>query len=135
MNIYGKLTSAQKSAIKYFADQLFTPQMVRNISVRVKFYKNMENYGETEVEDYNLSGKPRHFILHIRKDITDKEIIQTIAHEMVHVKQYTYNELNEGMTMWRGKKIGVDQYGYYDSPWEIEAHGLEVILCDKFYER
>jgi hypothetical protein len=130
MNIYGKITSRQKSAIKYFADQLFTPQMKRNVSIRVTLTQKMENFGETEVTDYNISGKPREFNIIIKKDIGDKEIIRTISHEMVHVKQYTYNELNESMTMWCGKSVDEDQYDYFNSPWEIEAHELG----DKLYE-
>jgi hypothetical protein len=131
MNIFGKLTSKQKSAINFFADKLFTPQMKRNISIHISFSSTMDNYGETEIDDYNLSGKPREFILNIKRNISDDEIIHTIAHEMVHVKQYVYGQLNEQMTTWNGKKVNDGQYGYFDSPWEIEAHQLGDIL---FYE-
>jgi hypothetical protein len=124
MNIYGKLTSKQKSAINFFSDKLFTPQMKRNISIRISFSSTMDNYGETEIDDYNLSGKPREFILNIKRNIDTEEIIRTIAHEMVHVKQYVYEQLNESMTMWSGQKVNDGQYGYFDSPWEIEAHEI-----------
>jgi len=131
MNIYGKLTSIQKSAINYFADKLFTPQMKRNVSIRISFSSTMVNYGETEIDDYNLSGKPREFILNIKRNIDTEEILRTIAHEMVHVKQYVYGQLNEQMTIWNGQKVNDGQYEYFDSPWEIEAHQLGDIL---FYE-
>jgi len=132
MNIYGKLTSAQKSAINYFADRLFTPQMKRNVSIRISFSSTMDNYGETEIDDYNLSGKPREFILNIKRNICAEEIIRTISHEMIHVKQYVLGQLNEQMTMWNGQKVNDGQYGYFDSPWEIEAHELGDKLFFEF---
>jgi hypothetical protein len=131
MRIIGKLSKDQTSAIHYFADKLFTPQMKRNVCIRISFSSSMDNYGETEIEDYNSSGNPREFILNIKRNIGTEEILRTIAHEMIHVKQYVYGQLNEQMTMWNGEKVNDNQYGYFDSPWEIEAHSLGDKL---FYE-
>jgi hypothetical protein len=51
--------------------------------------------------------------------------METVAHEMVHVKQYAKGELTE--QSWQGKLINPKQE-YWDQPWEIEAHGREVGL-------
>jgi Zn-dependent peptidase ImmA (M78 family) len=128
MNINGKINPKIKSALKYFADNLISKQLQRFISVKIVFISNADNYGEVEITDYNTKG-PRDFTLFIDKNLPEEEKIRTIAHELVHVKQYVYNELNEQMTMWRGKKVSEDDYlNYNDRPWEREAYKMEKKL-------
>jgi hypothetical protein len=131
MNLTGKLTKTQKLAINYFADNLLSRQMKQNIAIRVKFTENIDNFGETEITDYNSVGKPREFTLIIKKDIGDDETLKTISHEMVHIRQYCYGHLNEQMTYWRGEKVSEEDYEYFDRPWEKEAQELG----DKLYEK
>jgi len=71
-------------------------------------------------------------------------LIQTLAHEMVHVKQHAKNELVKDYgtarggykleSVWLGKvwrpKQGEDSY--FDSPWEVEAYGREVGLMNRW---
>ena len=122
MYIEGKLTNLQKTAIHYFADKLFSHQLKRNLSVRVIIRrKPMEFYGLIEVVSYNTSGRAREFNIEINGTISAADKIRTLAHEMVHVKQYAYDELNSEMTMWRGKKVNPDKIPYAQQPWEIEA--------------
>lgn len=130
MKISGKINSNVKSAMKYFADFLISKQLQRYVTIKVKFVSNTENYGEVEITDYNLKGYPRDFTLYIDKNISEKEKIRTIAHELVHVKQYLYCELNEQMTLWKGKKVSEEKYrNYFDRPWEKEAYEIG----DKLY--
>ena len=51
---------------------------------------------------------------------------------MVHIKQYAHGELDETLMSWKGKRVDSNNLDYYDHPWEIEAHGLEVSLFSKF---
>jgi hypothetical protein len=133
MKITGKINSKIKSATQCFADNLISKQLQRHISIQIKLVGNADNYGEVEVTDYNSKGLPRDFTLYINKTLPEKEKIRTIAHELVHVKQYLYKELNEQMTLWRGQKVSEDDYGnYYDYPWEKEAYELEDKLYDSF---
>lgn len=135
MNILGKLSKDQKSAIKYFADNLISKQMQRNLTIRIIFTKYQSMLGETEIMDYNGKGEPREFALIIQKDIDRDEALKTIAHELVHVKQYLYKELNEQMTLWRGRKVSEEQFeDYYDRPWEKEAHELGDKLFEDYHD-
>jgi hypothetical protein len=134
MNLYGKLSKNHKLAINYFADMLFTKQMKKNITLRVTFTEHIKNFGETEITDYNCIGKPRSFNIIIKKDIGDDEILRTLSHEMVHIKQYVYGHLNEQMTYWRGKKVTEEQFSYFDSPWEKEAHEIGDKLYGEFID-
>lgn len=63
------------------------------------------------------------------------DLVQTLAHEMVHVKQYAKGQLkdlvdkkgNEYKT-WLGKKF---EGHYYDQPWEVEAFKRERLLANE----
>jgi len=59
------------------------------------------------------------------------DIMQTIAHEMVHAKQYLRGELDGYSGSWKGKKPR--NYSYENSPWEKEAHKLEKKLYKSCY--
>jgi hypothetical protein len=48
----------------------------------------------------------------------------TLAHEMVHVRQYAKMELNEEMNRWHGEYVNTDLIPYHEQPWEIEAYDL-----------
>jgi hypothetical protein len=59
--------------------------------------------------------------------------LSVLAHEFIHVKQYTLGQLkDEGMySYWKGKKYEnaePDSKEYYFSPWEVEAFGMQVGL-------
>ena len=56
------------------------------------------------------------------------EMMQTLAHEMVHVKQYFRKELDgTGMKFkWKGRNA--DGYQYENQPWEREAFRREAQL-------
>ena len=94
----------------------------------------MAHLGLTSVEDYNASYKPREFILDIKSTQTEDEIIRTLAHEMVHVKQYVYGGLDEEGMKWCGKNLTRD-LPYHEQPWEIEAHDVGDILFVDYMEK
>ena len=52
---------------------------------------------------------------------------------MVHVRQYIQGDVNLNLTRWKGSRV-VD-IDYWDQPWEIEAHGIEVGLFTKFAKK
>ena len=64
-----------------------------------------------------------------------EELVQTLAHEMVHVKQYAKGQLKnkvdkKGRTYqtWLGRRYDAH---YYDQPWEIEAFKRERLLANE----
>ncbi len=65
--------------------------------------------------------------------ITKTELIPTIFHEMVHIKQMINRDLIVGIgnkrTKWKGKYFTGD---YYEFPWEIEAFQLEENMMKLF---
>lgn len=63
------------------------------------------------------------------------QLMVSIAHEMIHVKQLARGTLiyemrdGEEIAIWRGKKLDLP---YFDRPWEIEAYGKQEILARRF---
>jgi len=53
----------------------------------------------------------------IKRSLRLRDMLTTLAHELVHVKQY---EL--------GQYKNEEEFGYWDKPSEIEAHGRETGL-------
>jgi hypothetical protein len=76
---------------------------------------------------------PREFTIKLDSTQKIKEILKTLAHEMVHIKQYARGELKDlaygdSICKWHDKFIRYDKLNYYDHPWEIEAYGREYGL-------
>ena len=69
--------------------------------------------------------------------VSKRKIMETIAHEMVHLKQYAKGELVDlercGSTTWQKTKIN-SETNYWDLPWEVEAHGKELGLFVRWAE-
>jgi len=119
-------------AAKFFSDNLLTKQMQDYTIIIVKFNKKLDDYGSAQVEGYNSRNMPREFLIEINPNIGAHQILRTLAHEMVHVRQFAYGHTNETLSKWHDLKIDSDDLDYWDHPWEIEAHGMESGLLTKF---
>jgi hypothetical protein len=119
-------------AIHFYGQNLISKRLLDNINLKVKFNPNLNVYGFASIEDHNASGKARDFLIEIHSWIGAKEILKALAHEMVHIKQFAYDETNDTLTKWRGMKINSDDIDYYNHPWEIEAYGMDEGLFTKF---
>lgn len=109
--------------------------MQNNLTIRICFKKNTDVLGLTIVDDYNLSGQPRFFTIEVDRNQSEDEKLRTIAHEMIHVKQYVKRELNEEMNRWKGNKVNAEKIPYHEQPWEVEAHHLGDVLFNDFLEK
>jgi hypothetical protein len=135
--------------IIYFCIFKLMPKM-KNLDITVEFKKNLYNddgvYGSAVSTGF--SKNPREFTIEVDSALKMRTMLQTICHEMVHVKQYARNELDLGMdfelakdgwgleakkySIWKGEKVG--NLDYWDQPWEIEAHGRECGLFIRWAE-
>lgn len=131
-------------ATEFFADILMDPRTVRNLQIDIEVSKDLDVLGDCGNEDDGRN--PRWFTIELKTQIAD-EMIKTLAHEMVHAKQYAKNELQSGFmtasrgglkatSKWMGKvwKPARKEHDYYDSPWEVEAYGKEVGLFHRYVE-
>jgi hypothetical protein len=92
---------------------------IKTLEISISF-ENIDAYGYCMEEDTN-----REFTVTIRKGLSIQELIGTVVHEMIHVKQYARKELRNvnGRTMWKTKDYS--NVAYMDAPWEKEAYKLE----------
>ena len=79
---------------------------------------------------------PKHLIMMLDSKLDVERLVLTIAHEMVHVKQFARGQIKEipGRTQvryWMGKKV---RKSYYEQPWELEAFSKERILANKIFK-
>ena len=143
-----KRITKQKYAmdLPHFCIKKLMPKMT-SLDINIEFMTGL--YTEDEIYGACFpctdAKNPREFQIQIDSKLPLRRMLETVAHEMVHVKQYARNELQrgsefklEGTTvltktydLWKGKRYNIE---YWDSPWEIEAHGREVGLFIRWAE-
>jgi hypothetical protein len=129
-NFSEELIEEISSACVFYADHLFSKKLEKHILVEFVLRTGFKDHGDCEVIEYNSQNKPRHFKIRLRKKKSIKSTLKTVAHELVHVKQFAKGELSEYHDKWEG--VDHSQTEYHDLPWEIEARTLEHILFDKY---
>lgn len=134
MIVFGRLSPKQTAALNFFADALFSKQMQKHLQIRFSFRKSLKDYqGMVYVDEFNLQDKLRQFVIVINKKDTEEQQLITMAHELVHVKQFAYREIDASLTKWRGKPVS-ENMSYVDQPWEIEADEVSLKLYNLFVE-
>ena len=102
----------------------------RTIDLKIRV-KEMEDMGCC----YQLNDNSRQFKITIKKGLSLFDLISTICHEMVHLKQYARKELRwcnkTSNRMW--KKSVYNDVSYDNQPWEREAYRLEKRLAIEFF--
>jgi hypothetical protein len=120
-----------KRAAQYYANQLISPKKLQDLKLTIQFDSKLEEYGYASVSHHITSKKERSYLIEVNPQIGARDILDTLAHEMVHIKQYVYGETNESLTRWKGQIIA-DDVDYFNHPWEIEAYGMSIGLFTKF---
>ena len=107
----------------------------KNLEVNISIKRNMiENEGMfagvVDTDDTNT------FDMELDSSMSLRKKLLSVAHEMVHVKQFTRGELkhtdNLAVSSWKGKKYHESKY--WECPWEIEAYGRELGLFTMWIE-
>ena len=83
-----------------------------------------------------MQDNNRSFEIEIQKGLSFDEIVKTLCHEMVHVKQYARNEMTDsywkGQMRWRNRFIDKNTR-YSKLPWEREAYRKQNTLAKSYY--
>ena len=76
------------------------------------------------------------FVMEIDISGMPDDIFATVAHEMVHVKQYVTREMSDGpksnIVIWQGCSIDIHSMPYIDYPWEKEAYAEQELLLESW---
>ena len=123
-----KLSSTLKRATTFYLDRLQQP--TSNVNIIIVQKPNLDADGTCE----KLSKK--HFIIELKSGLTLEHTLITLAHEIVHVRQYLTRQLKTWflksgtVDIWQGKRFR--NVNYYQQPWEAEALLLEQELYVDF---
>jgi len=118
------LQASALMAVKLFAKKLDIHRLRTNIQVRFHhklFVDNSHSEGLCESVD------SRNFIIDIA---LYGNWMSTLAHELVHVKQFARGELTENLQYWKGKDHSETKY--WEQPWEKEARRLQKKLMNEY---
>lgn len=129
-----KLEQELIAATKFYTKHLLSKQMYKHIFVEIILTKKIEDLGNCCVTYYNDWYKPREFEIQLKQSRSLNKTLSTLAHELVHVKQFAKGELNISNNKWRGEAVNSDIVPYHELPWEIEASASEHILFSMYKE-
>jgi hypothetical protein len=75
------------------------------------------------------------YVVIIKPSLSIKDIGLTLAHEMVHVRQFAKGilKVKNGVNYWKGKKF-TKRIKYLDQPWEQDAFARQEIVFRKSIE-
>lgn len=126
-----------ESMAHYVINKLMPRMRTLDIEIEIKDFGYDTSCGYCLPAGHASGTSPRDFEIEINKDLELRTMLETIAHEMVHVKQYARNELKQldaDTHRWMGDTVSDDDVEYWDLPWEVEAHGRETGLFVRWAE-
>ena len=131
--------------INFTLEQLISKNLKNKLKLYVYFRKkysfDKDTVGYLQTYAQTKTVPVRFAKMYIRTDMSFLNILETIAHELVHLKQYATGQLskriwksdNQVHYRWERKDIGVQSdIEYKNRPYEIEAFEKQFPLVDKW---
>lgn len=141
LDILGIQTEAQGIIIKDSVENAMNVLMPRRekpifINVEVALDEDMDTAVGYMVE----GSETDEFDIFLRQDVLNdiEELILTITHECVHIKQYLRRELRDTNLyekIWKGQKYSTKDTFYKDCPWEQEAYLLQMPVANEVLKK
>jgi len=129
----GKLGRRERRLVRdlifFCAEKFIRPDVRRRITVEIvldgKLYETEKNWG---IASWENDPRCRNFLIEVDTSKRVSTVFNTIAHEMVHIKQWTNREHwqhknREEVYRFGDEVVDAKKLDYWDLPWEIEAHG------------
>ena len=118
----------------YYAEKLMGKRTIANLEININLKKDLMDKHKSEGtaiwEDDNI--RPKEFLIELDVGVKTRNLLITLAHEMVHVKQWVKNEMYEysrpDEVRFNKTKFNMSEIDYWDYPWEIEAFGRQLGL-------
>lgn len=118
-------------ATRFFLSRLLPERVFNQVFVHIKFTQLERVYDgllhfPVSGHNYRIEINPR------------RNILATLAHECVHIKQHALRELKpNNETVWKKRKFKdlnliLNEESYYEVPWEKEAYRLEKKLMKEY---
>lgn len=131
--------SLAKKAVNFYGSYLLgNGKLFKNVKLTLKFEKFLYDNGDYAYCDWTDDNHSRReFLIGLDRNLSKRETLLALAHEMVHLKQYAKGEMKDiwrptRMVKWHGERYLHEEMDYWEQPWEIEAYGREKGLYYKF---
>jgi len=133
MNIVVHSKSAGKQALVNATAHLYKQELKISNSkytVEIQFKKGLASNKSMKGSVCEIA--PKHLLMLLDSNLKGDLLFETLAHEMVHVKQFAKGQYKAVRTkrFWMGSHVKAK---YYDQPWEQEAMAKEKLLASKVY--
>lgn len=100
-------------------------------TIKINFIKGFQKQNQ---EYANCGPDNGQLTINIDDALKYDQMQSTIAHEMVHAKQWLTGELSltrSGNMRWNNKRVSSKQI-YHRAPWEIEAMSKEILMAHEY---
>lgn len=128
-----------RSMVRFASHKLMGDRLARKCYIKVGLSHTLNQRegicGDCINDDRD--HRPREFMIRLDSNLNERGLLETLAHELVHVKQYAKDEMKDlgnGNTRFAGKYYKNWDINYWDQPWEIEAHGRERGLFEQWVD-
>lgn len=118
-------------------DHFFGERLKRDVDINIDVVTRLEGTvvgecdGDKETINITLARRDG------KKKLSVEDIARTLAHELVHAKQFLRGEMKTESEKWRYKSGFVKDCSnlpYREQPWEKEAFKLEPELFDLYWK-
>tara|TARA_B100001971_G_C17777989_1_gene328295 strand:- start:6 stop:485 length:480 start_codon:yes stop_codon:yes gene_type:complete len=124
----------------FYAEKLLGTRLMSGLEININLKRNLLSKSGCEGtaiwEDEGF--RPKEFTIELDSSVKLRNLLITLAHEMVHIKQWAKDEMYEymkpHMVRFKGEKLHLKEVEYWDYPWEIEAYGKQLGLFVRFCE-
>jgi hypothetical protein len=148
IRIYGTPNNVSRrevcKALRYYAEYLMSDGLLETLTIRLDF-RRLRGF-KADLAWTDRRERPKRFRMNVHENLSREKVLESLAHEMVHVKQYATGQMMEYATdaefvRWENEawESDVDDTGdvcsdekYWFSPWELEARSLERGLFKTF---
>jgi len=138
-----KVSSEELIDFSNFCIGLLLPKNKSKRILEIEILGSSEDLPEDTLAECSPEGEPDskgriyEFSIQLRPGYGRRKTLSSLAHELVHVKQYATGELTDSprgirYSVWQGKHYDDSKIHYYDYPWEIDAYGREGGLLRRY---
>lgn len=136
----GKITKDELTEfVDFVLDRLITDRLKESLTINCFLLDKHEQgfVGECTPTESGIQY-PKEFDINLLVKQPKPKILKTLAHELVHVKQYArgelYDHIKSGIVTYQKVRYNTDDINYWEYPWEIEAFGRAIGLYYQYIE-
>ena len=125
----------------WYVEKLMGKRLMSSLEIHIHLRKNLmdkEGCEGTAIWEGDYCDRPREFKIELDVSYSIRDALITLAHEIVHIKQWAkgemYEYLKSGLIRFHKTKFDIDNIDYWDYPWEVEAFGKQLGLFIRFCE-